>query len=393
MQIIIKIPIFVHKCICHSQNPHRHEKKSPDSHSDNISGGGFRKNHSGGWPEAMALDNRCLDAGKISGRAARRPVGCRVFVFTDFRGRKVMERRTIGGTPATADTYSSNGRIEKTTFGNPRTRTVSYTHTTRGDIASITAPSFSQTLAYSADSCRNGNIRTSSWKGKDGIQRSYTFSYDAMNRLTRALYSESGRTTHPLGLVKIEGTPGYTESVAYGLSSNPVRIRRHGITEVPATAASGTLRFGLCDDITLTYSGDRLVRADDTAPDIRFSGATDFSDGASKSSEYTYDAAGNMLTDANRGIDAVTYNRLHRPETVQVGSDTFGFTYDAAGNLLQRTHYRPIASGGAALLSLDIDPGTPSVRTETDTLSYCGPFEYSNGALSRVNFPGGYVKD
>ncbi|MDE6693226.1 MAG: hypothetical protein K2K05_07550, partial [Muribaculaceae bacterium] len=28
-----------------------------------------------------------------------------------------------------------------------------------------------------------------------------------------------------------------------------------------------------------------------------------------------------------------------------------------------------------------------------DTLSYCGPFEYENGALSRVNFPGGYVKD
>ncbi|MDE6693752.1 MAG: toxin C-terminal domain-containing protein, partial [Muribaculaceae bacterium] len=25
--------------------------------------------------------------------------------------------------------------------------------------------------------------------------------------------------------------------------------------------------------------------------------------------------------------------------------------------------------------------------------SYCGPFEYANGSLSRVNFPGGYVKD
>ncbi|MDE6653688.1 MAG: hypothetical protein K2K37_04800, partial [Muribaculaceae bacterium] len=64
--------------------------------------------------------------------------------------------------------------------------------------------------------------------------------------------------------------------------------------------------------------------------------------------------------------------------------------------MLQRTHYHPLASlnpaGGAALLSLDLDPGTPSVRAETDTLSYCGPFEYANGVLSRVNFPGGYVK-
>ena len=45
------------------------------------------------------------------------------------------------------------------------------------------------------------------------------------------------------------------------------------------------------------------------------------------------------------------------------------------------------------LISYPVLPGGSPVRTETDTLSYCGPFEYANGALSRVNFPGGYVKE
>ncbi len=130
-------------------------------------------------------------------------------------------------------------------------------------------------------------------------------------------------------------------------------------------------------------------------PECRFSGAMDFSDGASSSVEYTYDANGNMTSDANKGIDAVTYNRLHRPESVQTGGDTFGFVYDAAGNLLQRTHYHPMGTlnplGGLMQLTSGLDPGAPTLQSMTDTVSYCGPFEYSGGSLSRVNFPGGYV--
>ena len=45
------------------------------------------------------------------------------------------------------------------------------------------------------------------------------------------------------------------------------------------------------------------------------------------------------------------------------------------------------------LISYPVVPGTPSLQTVTDTISYCGPFEYRNGALSRVNFPGGFIKD
>ncbi len=42
-------------------------------------------------------------------------------------------------------------------------------------------------------------------------------------------------------------------------------------------------------------------------------------------------------------------------------------------------------------LSLDLNPDIPELKTSTCTVSYCGPFEYRNSALSRVNFPGGYV--
>ena len=64
---------------------------------------------------------------------------------------------------------------------------------------------------------------------------------------------------------------------------------------------------------------------------------------------------------------------------------------------LKRTHCRPLGclspSRATIIMKADLYPGTPSLQRDTDTVSYCGPFEYRNGTLSRVNFPGGFVKD
>ncbi len=295
---------------------------------------------------------------------------------------------------STADTYSPNGRLAKTTFGNAATNAIEYAYTTRGDIASITAPDFTQTLTYSADSCRNGNIRFSSWKGVDGIQRSYRFSYDGMNRLTRSAYTESGRQEKSGQFISLEGTPDYTESMAYDLSSNPVRIRRYGINDHISSVLSRIFRFGLCDDISLTYSGERLLRADDSAPECGFSGATDFLDGASASVEYTYDANGNMTSDANKGIDAISYNRLNLPQSISMGQYLFGFVHDSSGNLVQRTENHQKISSVTPYSIHGADAPNSTILPNpwlTDTVSYCGPFKYGNGKLSRVNFPGGYI--
>ena len=47
--------------------------------------------------------------------------------------------------------------------------------------------------------------------------------------------------------------------------------------------------------------------------------------------DYTYDANGNMLTDANKGITSITYNHLNLPTQVTLGSGNIQYIYDATG--------------------------------------------------------------
>ncbi len=96
------------------------------------------------------------------------------------------------------------------------------------------------------------------------------------------------------------------------------------------------------DDISLTYSGERLLRADDSAPECGFSGATDFLDGAS---------AAVQRTENHQKISSVTPYSIH----------------------------------GADAPNSTILPN-PWI---TDTVSNSLPFEYGNGKLLRVNYQGG----
>ena len=42
----------------------------------------------------------------------------------------------------------------------------------------------------------------------------------------------------------------------------------------------------------------------------------DFKDGADQTTEYTYDANGNLTKDVNKGIRSITYNVLNLPSSI-----------------------------------------------------------------------------
>lgn len=116
----------------------------------------------------------------------------------------------------------------------------------------------------------NGSISAMTWKipGETTL-RKYNYTYDELNRLTRAIYSElldpgpidPGPITSTLGLVpacieesepgasRIEVTPFvtdlYGEEIAYDENSNITSLRRMG--------ATNTRRYGLIDDLSFTY--------------------------------------------------------------------------------------------------------------------------------------------
>ncbi len=71
---------------------------------------------------------------------------------------------------------------------------------------------------------------------------------------------------------------------------------------------------GTIDNLTYTYNstiGDQLQKVEDASA---ISGG--FNNGASSTTEYTYDVNGNVLTDLNKGISGITYNVLGKPTQI-----------------------------------------------------------------------------
>ncbi|WP_165915662.1 DUF6443 domain-containing protein [Tenacibaculum skagerrakense] len=164
----------------------------------------------------------------------------------------------------------------------------------------------------------NGNIAQTSWQTQnvDNSRKTYNYTYDALNRITAAYGAKT--TNYNLGHSTIP--------ITYDKNGNIERLYRKGHTNADATT------FGVMDDLHYTYNGNKLTKVLDNGND-NFG----FKDGANTTVEYTYDANGNMLTDANKGVTAITYNHLNLPTSVTIGGQNISYTYDASGVKLSKT--------------------------------------------------------
>ena len=172
---------------------------------------------------------------------------------------------------------------------------------------------------------------------------------------------------------------------AYDLNGNITRLWRNGVYDRTPRG----IQYGPIDDLTLEYDGNRLVRVADACAGPFYQGAYHFADGADEAVEYTYDAAGNTVSDLNRGITAMVYDDNSRPRRVGFadGSQTL-YLYDASG-LKRRTVHRvaslPVTQPGAE----DASAPTEFVESVTD---YCGGIVYEDSVLTRINLAGGYLR-
>jgi len=154
----------------------------------------------------------------------------------------------------------------------------------------------------------NGNISQTFWKtlGQDTGLKNYTYDYDALNRLTNAVSHYGGR---------------YNESVSYDKNGNIIGLVRNGHTDANASI------FGTMDNLAYTYdSGNKLLKVVDN------SGVTEgFKEVNTIVDDYTYDANGNIKTDVNKSITAITYNHLNLPVDISILGGTIHYDYDAKG--------------------------------------------------------------
>jgi RHS repeat-associated protein len=190
----------------------------------------------------------------------------------------------------------------------------------------------------------NGNISTSVWKSKgDQVRRKFNFQYDAANRLGKAGFYQNSKPG-------TGGTWNYSEAnfsvggfdadngymMKYDANGNILSMIQHGITPGNNDLIIDAMRYKYKEN----YSSNQLEQVWDdlNAPDTKLG---DFHYAGTKtgsSVDYTYDANGNLVTDVNKNISAITYNYLNLPKTIQVtGKGSIEYLYDATGNKLEKT--------------------------------------------------------
>ncbi len=97
---------------------------------------------------------------------------------------------------------------------------------------------------------------------------------------------------------------------------------------------------GLIDDLSFEYSGNqRKSVEDDVDVQLTYSGAFDFVDGVSRTTEYTYNANGALTKDLNRGIQSISYDLSGNPVCVSMrDGNSVEYVYAADGTRLKATH-------------------------------------------------------
>lgn len=209
----------------------------------------------------------------------------------------------------------------------------------------------------------NGNISQTNWNSLslnpsgNPISNTYTYSYDALSRITDAF----------------DNTGYYNvQNISYDENGNILSLKRGGHTDVSATS------FGTMDDLTYSYDdGNRLLKVADNAPLDQFGFKDDAENMAPDDlNDYTYDSNGNMLRDYNKDITTdIIYNHLNLPEEIKINgsnANKVNFMYDALGKKISKIVVNNI--GG------------------TSTIEYVNNVIYDNDVLKFISQPEGYIE-
>ncbi|UYZ61208.1 DUF6443 domain-containing protein [Hymenobacter latericus] len=307
-----------------------------------------------------------------------------------------------------AHTYNELGQVESKAVGNAL-QTLNYRYNVRGWLTQLNNPEaplagtgdvFALSLHYDCgfeDRQYNGNIAGQTWRGyNDNVQRAYGYRYDNLSRLLQGDFV--ARTGPAAGAGWGAERSNYRFwGASYDANGNLLTLRRRGL--VQAATRTTPARYAETDNLRYRYqpaagsagvASNRLLRVDDLAPAASSFGAKqparpDFSDGATNGSaqpdyasqgamnpDYTYNAAGSLVSDRNKGIARIRYNYLHLPQSITWSSgDSLQFRYTAAGQKVAKLAYAQ---------------GQPAVRTD-----YLGAWQYEGDSLRWLSHGEGRV--
>jgi RHS repeat-associated protein len=203
----------------------------------------------------------------------------------------------------------------------------------------------------------NGNIAGIRWRSKgDGDQRAYGYTYDMLNRLKGADYNQLNGTAWDKTKTNFTVTGLSYDGNGNITAMNQMGMQANNITQL--------------DSLNYNYvpNSNKLNYVKDNSPGWN-STLGDFKEiNNNTSTDYTYDANGNLIKDNNKNISSISYNYLNLPSVISVtGKGTITYIYDAAGNKLKKVTVDNTVS--------------PARTTSTD---YVGLFTYIKDTLQFI---------
>jgi RHS repeat-associated protein len=303
----------------------------------------------------------------------------------DQAGRMLTQIQTINSQNPeliVSNSYDELGQLISKGVGNAaasaaRLQNINYTYNIRGwlkgindsdannaDITMGSGDLFGFQINYNQPSTGkalyNGNISQTFWKtaNTDTSLKNYNYSYDALNRLTDAT----------------DNLTKFSEAVSYDKNGNIMKLKRQGEVVSGVPLITNANDFGVMDDLSYVYdSGNRLQRVSDNANDTYGFKDDIVSTSPDTTTDYTYDANGNMITDTNKSITGIVYNHLNLPTKITFAtSGNIVYIYNAAGQKVQKVVNAT---------------GLPAVTTD-----YLGGYQYNNSVLKFFPTAEGYVE-
>lgn len=249
------------------------------------------------------------------------------------------------------NTYNDIGQLTAKSFPEITSGNQTYSYNIRGwlrTLGSSLTEGYKQTNYYETGGTNNnfnGNISRIDWSGSTGAGkiRTYNYAYDKVNRITAATYSATSET----GWYSLSG-------MLYDGNGN--------ITALTRSNQRTTTTYGTVDQLTYGYqiNSNKLTQVTDAMTSLTYT-SKDFKDRSAVA--YTYDANGNLKTNADKQISNITYNHLNLPSEVSFSTGAkIRFAYDAEGSKLSQKVYN---TSGAL----------------TKTQDYVGEFVYLDGGL------------
>jgi RHS repeat-associated protein len=227
------------------------------------------------------------------------------------------------------------------------------------DVSALGEDMFALSLGYTTGEEKqyNGNIASMQWNTNRFGVNTYNFDYDGANRITEALFS---------------GTGQHNTSYTYDKNGNITSLTREG-------RYGESSQYGGIDDLSYTYQGNQLQSVHDLNGNnteseyYQNNGFTD--NGSFATTEFTYDANGNMRTDENKNLEVANYNHLNLPQQL---------------NLSPPQHYHEISYLYTAL-GQKLCKATHIDYTTATTTNYVGSFIYHDDQLQSILTPEGRV--